>query len=86
MTSGKNDDTSAKKSTQGPFLKLTEILKVFEIQGLKFKRPLSAGTVYIFKPKNNYKNEKLFFYPLLFKTLLSNTYIVYLWFYLSEIS
>jgi hypothetical protein len=55
VTAGKNDDTSAKKSTQGPFLKLTEsagpVWKVFEMQGLKFKWPLSAGTVYIFKPK-----------------------------------
>jgi hypothetical protein len=52
---GKIGDTSAKKSTQGPFLKLTESAvakwKFFEKQGLKLKRPLSAGTFYIFKPK-----------------------------------
>jgi hypothetical protein len=51
---GKISDTSSKKSKEGPFLKLTESAvakrKFFEKQGLKFKRPLSAGTFCIFKP------------------------------------
>jgi hypothetical protein len=47
-------NTSSKKSNEGPFLKLTESAvtkrKFFEKQELKFKRGVSAGTFYIFKP------------------------------------
>jgi hypothetical protein len=54
MSSGKIGDTSAKKSSKRPFLKLTESAvtkrKFFEKQELKFKRGVSAGTFYIFKP------------------------------------
>jgi hypothetical protein len=54
VTTGEIGDTSLKKSNEGPFLKLTESAvakrKFFEKQGLKFKRPLSAGTFCIFKP------------------------------------